>query len=140
MYGSFFTWKDDLITAQLKSYSAHTRNELAMVLSYVRPGASIIDAGAHIGTYAIPLACAAAPKGRVYAFEANPDNFELLKLNITANHHEDRIRCVQAVIADQPTRASMSLPPGGNSGMYYFLPQNEGPSAGVESVGIDDWL
>ncbi|HIO97458.1 MAG TPA: hypothetical protein EYG71_05970, partial [Leucothrix sp.] len=54
MYGVFESWKGDVITVQLKKYSAHTRNELAMLKSFIAKGDNIIDIGAHIGTYSIP--------------------------------------------------------------------------------------
>ncbi|WP_413701739.1 hypothetical protein ACLKMH_09390 [Psychromonas sp. KJ10-10] len=55
MYGDFTCWKNDLITDQLKAYSAHTRNELAMLSTIIQEGDNILDIGAHIGTFSIPF-------------------------------------------------------------------------------------
>ena len=55
IYGTFNSWKGDLITEQLKQYSAHTRNELAMIKSLIEHGDNILDIGAHIGTFSIPF-------------------------------------------------------------------------------------
>jgi len=35
-YGSFYCFENDLITEQLVKYGAHTRNEPAMVLRFIR--------------------------------------------------------------------------------------------------------
>jgi FkbM family methyltransferase len=138
IYGEFFSWRDDVITEQLLTYSAHTRNELAMVLSFLKSGHNVIDVGAHIGTYAIPFAKRIGPRGSVIAFEGNTDNFELLTMNIQQNGLGSRIIPVNCVINDSPVSTSMYLPEGANSGMYYFLPQ---PGLSTEpAVGIDSWL
>ncbi len=45
-------------------------------------GGTVIDAGAHVGTFALVTSLAA---GRVIALEPNPDNLRLLKANIELN-------------------------------------------------------
>ena len=45
----------------------------------------VIDVGAHIGVFAI-LVASKIQKGRVHAVEASMDNFNLLRMNIEANH------------------------------------------------------
>lgn len=44
---------------------------------------TIVDVGAHIGVFSVEAGKAA---GSVYAFEANPDTFELLKSNLDMNN------------------------------------------------------
>ena len=48
------------------------------------PDATVIDAGAHIGSFAV-LAASRAPQGRVLAFEPEAANFEMLQQNIALN-------------------------------------------------------
>lgn len=47
----------------------------------IKPGMTVVDIGAHIGYFTRLFAKLAGPKGMVYAFEADPENFELLKKN-----------------------------------------------------------
>lgn len=51
-----------------------------------RPAESdtIIDVGAHIGTFSL-LAASKAPRGRVYAIEACEDTFNFLRVNVALN-------------------------------------------------------
>jgi FkbM family methyltransferase len=59
--------------------------ERAYDLSSVRPNPTlIIDAGGHIGTFAV-LAGLTFPTGRLVCFEPDPDNFRLLSRNIGRN-------------------------------------------------------
>lgn len=49
--------------------------------TYVKPGMTCIDAGAHVGTETLWLSNKAGFHGRVHAYEANPRAFECLKYN-----------------------------------------------------------
>ena len=56
--------------------------ELKFLPSYqTRPGATVFDLGAHQGVYALMLADAVRPRGRVIAVEANRFNFDVLREN-----------------------------------------------------------
>jgi FkbM family methyltransferase len=122
IYGHFYSIKGDLITNQLKEYSAHTRNELAMLKSLIREGDNIIDLGAHIGTFSIPFARFNKGKGKIFSFEADTDNYYLLELNISENHLSDVIMPMRAVVSDKKDSFTRFNPCNNNSGMYCFLP------------------
>jgi FkbM family methyltransferase len=64
----------------------------------VPPGAVVYDVGANIGYTALLLAKAAGQGGRVYAFEALPDNLARLQRNVALNGMTDRIRVVPAAV------------------------------------------
>ncbi|MEN3025727.1 MAG: FkbM family methyltransferase [Candidatus Methanosuratincola petrocarbonis] len=51
-----------------------------------KKGEVFVDVGAHIGKYTIEMAKLVGPAGRVFAFEADPDNFNLLKRNVKINN------------------------------------------------------
>ncbi|OHC03144.1 MAG: hypothetical protein A2Z57_13445 [Planctomycetes bacterium RIFCSPHIGHO2_12_39_6] len=59
--------------------------ETKLVRSYVRPGMTVVDVGAHIGYFTILLAELVGASGRVYAFEPERNNFEMLSKNISLN-------------------------------------------------------
>ncbi|MCO6415243.1 FkbM family methyltransferase, partial [Siccirubricoccus sp. KC 17139] len=56
-----------------------------LIARHVRPGGVFVDAGANVGTYAIPAATLVGPTGRVVAFEAHPRTFRLLQRGIALN-------------------------------------------------------
>ena len=56
IFGRIRAFPGDLITEQLVSFGAHTRPELAFLLNMVDEGDGVFDLGAHIGTFALPIA------------------------------------------------------------------------------------
>ena len=52
---------------------------------HVKPGSTVIDAGAHIGTHTLSLAALAGPEGRVYAFEPQKKIYRELVHNLRLN-------------------------------------------------------
>jgi FkbM family methyltransferase len=70
----------------------------------LRPGATVVDAGAHIGTYTL-LACrAAGSSGRVVAIEPDPYNARALDANVRREGCAN-VRIVRKALADAPGRA-----------------------------------
>ncbi len=99
VFGVMAAYDGDLITQQLRDYGAHTRPELAFFSSVVWVGDCVFDLGAHIGTWAIPLAQRVGAGGTVVAVEAHRDNFSLLVDNIAANGLGEVARPVNATLA-----------------------------------------
>lgn len=139
MYGLFEAWNDDIITGQLRDFSAHTRNELAMLREFVRPGDCLLDIGAHIGTFAVPFARFTGRQGKVVAFEANPDNFSLLRKNVDTNGLTGLIEPYQGVVTNRREPCAMRLGPEDNSGMHMFTPARPGEQ-GHDVIHLDEWL
>jgi len=137
IYGQFYTWKNDLITDQLKKYSAHARNELAMIKSIISPDDTVLDIGAHIGTFSIPIAHI-IDEGSVYSFEANSDNYTLLNRNIELNELSEKIITFNKVVSiESDQRFSRVVPNDSNSGMSYFVKDGESE---FSSINIDEWF
>ena len=136
-YGRFLSFPNDLITGHLRQYGAHQRNELAMLLAFTRPGDTIIDVGANIGTYAIPLAARATGNGHVYAFEADEDIFRVLQKNIALNECENAT-AVSGLVG-RTSGAYRKSRPEGNWGGTSFELDEPGADSGTPIILIDDW-
>lgn len=59
--------------------------ETGVPIANLRPGDTMVDLGANIGYYSLVAAAVVGEAGRVYAFEPDPGNFELLRRNIELN-------------------------------------------------------
>jgi FkbM family methyltransferase len=67
----------------------------------LRPGATVFDLGANSGVFAMMLADAVGPDGRVVALEAHPADVETMARNKELNGL-DQIECVHAAIGREP--------------------------------------
>jgi FkbM family methyltransferase len=120
VHGRFLAYENDLITRQIEQFGAHTRNEIAFLCCAVEPGDRIIDLGAHIGTFTVPLARKAGPTGRVLAIEANLVTFSLLQVNMHLNELASRVQCLNTAVGVEGARAAAMTMSPGNSGSARF--------------------
>jgi FkbM family methyltransferase len=135
-HGAFLAFENDLITNQLTEFGAHTRNELAMLLDQIDEDDTVIDLGAHIGTYAIPIAQKLGEGGRLLAVEGNPATFDLLKRNIALNALERRISAVCAVVGSASAQRLDRVEAPGNTGAGYYIRNSEAPIEAVDALKI----
>ncbi|MFT6810208.1 MAG: FkbM family methyltransferase [Saprospiraceae bacterium] len=136
-HGTFNALDEDLITEQLIAYSAHTRNELSMVVDHIDVSDVILDIGAHIGTYSIPMAKKAA-KGKVWSIEADLSTYDLLVMNIQENELQDRISAYNFLASDGNDNYTQGPGIENNSGANYYLPSKE--KSEFRGTDINLWL
>ncbi len=81
-YGEFSYYADDArIGASLAQYGEYSELELALLRQIIKPGWTVLDVGANIGCLTVPFAQMVGDDGHVIAFEAQPENYELLQSN-----------------------------------------------------------
>lgn len=124
-YGSFLAQTDDTVTAHLQEYGAHQRGTLNVLLALVRPDDVVIDIGAHVGTFAIPIAQRLDSTGKIIAIEGCRATATLLTANVEANALTDRITVLQAVVGDAAGAKVRPQVAPGNTGATSFLPSRE---------------
>jgi len=134
-FGEILGFEDDLITNNLINYGAQQRNDLAMILRFLRSGDTVVDIGAHIGTIAIPLAIAVGKNGFVYAYEGDPETFKLLAQNIT-KHCPDNAHAINAIVTGHENNLFL-LRNKNNTGANRFS-KVSGISTGVPLFGSWD--
>ena len=66
-----------------------------------KPGAVIIDIGAHIGLFSIIAAQVTGKRGKLYAFEPAPGTFALLQQTVVINHEEQVIETIQKAVGKE---------------------------------------
>src|SRR5439155_5414874 len=66
-------------------YGQYSESEVVMMRNFVREGNTVIDVGANIGDLTLPLARMVGETGRVYAFESQPETFNVLCANLALN-------------------------------------------------------
>lgn len=73
----------------LALHHTHEPFQTSLLDRLVRPGDTVVDAGAHIGYYALLFARRVGPSGRVIAFEPSPHAHVLLRRNLIANGYPE---------------------------------------------------
>lgn len=123
----------------LWKFSWAEAEESAALRLYSRPGMVAVDIGANIGFHTLQLSRWAQASGKVYAFEPDPDNFELLKRNVAANSCGNVI-CLRKAVADQTGAASLFLNPYNRGDHRLYGSHQDQPALAVEAVALDDFL
>ena len=80
-----FNRHDQFIGKSLKVYGEYSEGEYEVFSQVVKPGATVIEAGANLGAHTLGLAQLAGPNGRVYAFEPQRLMFQTLLGNAALN-------------------------------------------------------
>jgi FkbM family methyltransferase len=65
----------------------------------IKPGMTVYDVGANIGYVTLMLGKLVGMEGRVFAFEALPDNVERLRRNVELNGFNDRVNIYSGAVA-----------------------------------------
>jgi len=112
--------------------------ETKLVLDLVKEGDIVLDIGAHIGYFTLLLAKLVGKRGRVIAFEPDPDNFKLLKKNVAVNGYSNVVLENKAVSDTVQTR---KLYRSGHSSAASRLhnPDNWAPVQ-VSTITLDSYL
>ena len=115
--------------------------ETELVKEIVKPGAVVIDVGANIGYFTLLFSHLAGEGGKVYAFEPDPKNHELLLKNLDVNKVGNTTAVKKALsnktgktklFLDQLNLGDMSMAAGNIDNPAGFLE--------VETITLDEYL
>ena len=85
-YGKMFVLdSDQVISKSLIEYGEWSQGEISLLERFIKPGMTVLDIGANIGSHTLAFSKAVGPNGRVLAFEPQPTIFGLLAVNVTKN-------------------------------------------------------
>jgi FkbM family methyltransferase len=113
--------------------------ESEWVAQEVRPGDVVLDIGANIGYFTLLFARLVGPHGRVFAFEPDPANFELLRRNVAANGYRN-VELVPSAVSDRTGPARL-FRCADNAGDHRAYDSADGRHAvAIEAVELDRYL
>jgi FkbM family methyltransferase len=119
---------DRYITRSLEVYGEFSGAEWALLAQMVKPGMTVVEVGANIGTHSVPLARACFP-GPLYLFEPQQRVFQILCANLALNDVTNAIAYPEAC-GDAP--GFVVVPPLDYGAEYNF----GGVSVQAEGVGV----
>ncbi len=128
--------KDSLHLSLNKEYE---KAETEIFKKEIKEGNIVIDIGANIGYYTLLAAKIVGNKGKVFAFEPDPENFKILKKNIDANRYKNVV-LVQKVVSDKSKKLKLFLSEDNKAGHKIYGDNTNKNFVIVNSVTINDFL
>ena len=80
---------DKIIGKALEHYGEWAQDELNLLQNFIKPGDTVVDIGANIGTHTLAFAAFTGPSGKVLAFEPQRLIFQCLAANVANNDLEN---------------------------------------------------
>ena len=109
-YGSMMHLdNDEVIGHSLNKYGESNYHQIEFLKQLVNPGDIVIDVGAYVGTFTVPLAKQVGPSGYVVAFEPQLLIYHMLCGNIALNELRNVLAYNQAV--NSVANSYMAVPP-----------------------------
>ena len=100
---------DQVVSRKIRASGMWEPYETQLVQTYLRRGDTFVDVGANIGYFTILAASIVGSRGRVFAFEPDPGNIQLLRASAEANALAERITAVEAGLADSGGEGQLYL-------------------------------
>lgn len=135
---------DTIVSKSLNLNLIWEKEETEFLRNVVKEGMNVVDIGANIGYFSLLFSKWVGDKGKVYSFEPDPFNFDLLLKNSHANRSEN-ISCFQKAISNHNDHASLFLSKK-NKGdhrifdFYVYEDDDNRKSIDVECVKLDSIL
>jgi FkbM family methyltransferase len=107
----------------------------------IQEGMTVFDVGAHVGTYTLMAARLAGTTGHVYAFEAEPENFSILKKNVELNGYRN-VTCVPKAISNRSGLLTLYVSNQGNDRHTLIgssTAESQGTPCEVEAISLDEF-
>jgi FkbM family methyltransferase len=105
----------DTVGGEIARTGAYEPDTVAVLRAMLAPGMVVVDAGAHVGQYAIIASPLVGPGGSVHAFEPDPETYQQLAANVRLNGC-DNVTCTQAALSREAGTAPLYLADVSNIG------------------------
>ncbi|KAF4724779.1 hypothetical protein FOZ62_002482, partial [Perkinsus olseni] len=76
---------DYVVSAFMKMTGTYDPAEESVLLSYIKPGQTVVEIGANVGAYSISLAEKLGPSGQLHCFEPFRFMYQILTANVVLN-------------------------------------------------------
>jgi FkbM family methyltransferase len=116
---------------------AFEASEVAELCRLSRPGTTVVDAGANVGVFTIPLARSVGEQGRVLAFEPTEDTAVRLRANVRRNLLTN-VEISQSALGAERRRMTLNVQPDGAFNSLEAGSSGSGPIVEVERLD-DVW-
>jgi FkbM family methyltransferase len=109
--------------------------ESTFLLRWLRPGMTVIDIGANLGVYSLPLARRVGPHGHVFAYEPASEPRTMLERSRGVNR-ADNLHVIAAAASDSPREGHLVL--GASSELNSLEGSGPGETVRITSLDAED--
>lgn len=129
---------DSLDSLRLSINGVYEEFETEIVKKIIKKGDVVIDVGANIGYYTLIFAKLVGQEGKVFAFEPEPTNFNILKKNVKINEYENVI-LINKAVSNKTGKMTLDLDEI-NKGGHSISKNNSEKTIEIESTKLDDYF
>ena len=126
----------DSLGASLAEHEPQIRR---LLKENIKQGDTVIDIGANIGYHTLLMAKLVGDAGRVYAFEPEKENFELLKKNIERNGYQNVV-LVNKGLGEKEEALTLYINPKNKAGHSVFHQHSHWGRQEIEITTLDNFL
>ncbi len=140
-FAMYVDTRDTYITPRLLLSGEWEPAETQLILRLARPGMTFVDVGANFGYFTVLAAAGVGEEGRVYAFEPEARNLEILDRNLQVNCYSGRVKVFPNAVLDAPKKVQLHRNRRnlGNHTLFVTDRQNaEADPIAVDAVRLDD--
>lgn len=139
-WGNFATFEcDPYITGSLAAYGDSTLDEVRIALALTKPGDVVIDAGANVGTFSVPLAQRVGPSGQLYSFEPQRLVCMALTSNLFINSVGEWSNPIPAALGDECGIVKVHrINPRMSNNIGGARVNDEENKSGLQTLGLED--
>ena len=136
----FVNPKDEPLGRSLATQGIYEAYETHLFRSVVKEGMTVVDIGANVGYYTLLAAELVGINGRVFAFEPDPGNYELLKKNVELNRYSN-VETRKKAMSDRTGSVTLYVD-GANFGNRSFAKRNivvDGGAFDAQTTTLDEF-
>jgi FkbM family methyltransferase len=116
------------------------KNVKAIFEQLVKPGMLVVDVGAHVGFYTLLAARLVGTRGKVYAFEPQPDVRVLLTRNVSINGYQNRCHISGHALSNTAGKATFNLNTEDSSRSSLMVYTKYDAQITVETTTLDEFF
>ena len=128
------------VSRQIRERGVWEEYETHLLCHYLASGDHFLDAGANIGYFTVVAAQRVGSSGRVFAFEPEPGNYELLCFNLELNGLQQQVHARQAALGNCAGPVDLHLHPHNLGDHQVFASESGREIVSVPSLCGADYL
>jgi FkbM family methyltransferase len=108
----------------------------------LKQGMNVVEIGSNIGYYSLIIASRIGPSGKLFAFEANPDTFKILRDNIDMNGFSSMVKLEKKAVIDRTGMVNFTKLSrhGAASSVLEFPKSAEADIIEVKATSLDEYF